>query len=88
MKLEVHISSLQSELEAEQILKEECETQVDELSNELENVRFEIEKLKKENITELANIKDRYSKQIKSLERKSETLAAENFELAVEKVYI
>jgi len=85
LKLDAEINSLQRELEAEQILKEDSENHADELTNELEHVKDEIKKVEEEHREQVDEISDRYLKQIKILERKSESLAAENFELAVEK---
>jgi chromosome segregation ATPase len=86
MKLETTIDCLKSEIETEHIMKEEVEKHIEELTDELENVEHEMDELKADHVNKLNQIQEKYSVQLKLLEKKSEKLAAENFEYAVENV--
>ena len=86
MKLETTIDCLKSEIETEHIMREEVEKHAEELTDELEKVEHEMERLKANHVKNLNQIQEKYSLQLKHLEKKSEKLAAENFEYAVENV--
>ena len=86
MKFETTIDCLRSEIETEQIMKEDVDKHIEELTDELEKVEHEMDGLKSNHLNNLNQIQEKYSVQIKLLEKKSEKLAAENFEYAVENV--
>ena len=86
MKFETTIDCLRSEIETEQIMKEDVDKHIEELTDELEKVEHEMEGLKTEHVNNLNQIQEKYSVQSKLLEKKSEKLAAENFEYALENV--
>ena len=86
MKLETTIDCLKSEIETEHIMKEEVEKHIEELTDELEKFEHEMDGLKSDHVNNLNQIQEKYSVQFKLLEKKSENLAAENFEYAVENV--
>ena len=86
MKIETTIDCLKSEIETEHIMKEEVDKHVEELTDELEQVEHEMDRLKADHVNNLNQIQEKYSVQFKLLEKKSEKLAAENFEYAVENV--
>ena len=62
-------------------MKEEGDKHVEELTDELEKVEHEAD-----HVNNLNHIQETYAEQFKLLEKKSEKLAAENFEYAVENV--
>ena len=67
-------------------MKEDVEKHIEELTDELEKVEQEMDGLKADHVNKLNQIQETYSVQLKLLEKKSEKLAAENFEYAVENV--
>jgi len=83
LKLEVHIASLKSELESEQILKKEVEEQINDLSISLRNMEQQFLNAKQEQQKDIKHQKEIFEKKIRTLENKSEKLAAENFEHVV-----
>ena len=86
MKIETTIDCLKSELETEHIMKDEVDKQIEELTDELEKVKHEMDILKSDHGNNLNQIQEKYSVQLKLLGGKSEKQAAENFEYAVENV--
>jgi len=86
IKLETTIDCLKSEIETEQISKEEVEKHMEELADELEKVESEMDILRDEHLTKVNQIQSKYSTKVKGMVEKSEKMAAENFEYAVENV--
>jgi len=84
LRLEATIDCLKSEKESEQIMKEESDKHIEELLQELEKVECDMDILKKENVKNKTQIRETFEAKLKLLEHKSEKLAAENFEYAVE----
>merc|ERR1712123_51809 len=84
IKLETTIDCLKSEIETEQILKEEDDKHMEELAAELEQVESEMDILRDEHLTKVNQIQSKYSTKVKGMVEKSEKMAAENFEYAVE----
>ena len=87
MKLETTIECPKSEIETEHIMKEEVDKHVEELTDKLEQVEHKMDRLKADHVNNLNQIQEKYTVQFKLLEKKSEKLAAENFEYAVENVF-
>ena len=86
MKLEATIACLKSEIESELILKEEVNKHMEELAHELDKVEHDMDRLREDHTENMKQIREKYSAKLKLLENKSEKLAAENFEFAVENV--
>jgi len=84
IKLEATIDCLKSEIENERVMKDEVEKHMEELVDELEKVEQEIDVLKDNQTQNNNNLQQKYSKMIEGLVGKSEKLAAENFEYAVD----
>ena len=86
LKLGATIACLKSEIESEQIMREESDKHIEELSEELEKFEREMDTMRKEHTESKTNIRETFESKVNLLERKSEKLAAENFEYAVENV--
>ena len=86
MKLEATIACLNSEIDSERIIKEEVDKHSEELADVLDKVEHEMDVLRDDHIKSINQMQEKYSGQLKLLEKKSEKLAAENFEYAVENV--
>jgi len=84
LKLETTIVSLKSELDTEQILKREVESQIQELSISLKKMEQQFRIAKQEQQKDIQQQKETFERKIRTLEIKSENLAAENFEFAVD----
>jgi len=84
LKLGATIACLKSEIESEQIMREESDKHIEELSEELEKFEREMDTMRKEHTESKTNIRETFESKVNLLERKSEKLAAENFEYAVE----
>ena len=67
-------------------MKDEGEKHVEELTQELEKVELDMENLRENHQTNIKQMKDKFEAKIQILETKSENLAADNFEYAVENV--
>ena len=88
IKLTTTIDCLKSERETEQIIKEEVEKHMEELLEELEKIEEEINESKDKHGKASKQVQQKYSKVLEELLMKSEKLAAENFEYAVDNVSI
>ena len=86
MKLEAKVSCLRSELESEQILKNEIEIQIYELNLAYTNMEQKLRKLKEDQTKDIHEMKEKFEQQIQIIENKSELIAAKSFEHAVENV--
>ena len=86
VKLETTIDCLRSEIKSEQSMKEEVEKHMEELANELDKVEHEMVVLRDDQRRKLDQLQKKYSSKIQGFVEKSEKLAAENFEYAVENV--
>ena len=86
LKLEATIACLRSEIESEQIIKEEGDLQTDEIIHELDKVNNDMDGLREDHNEKIKQIREKCEAKLKLLEHKSEKLAAENFEYVVENV--
>ena len=86
LKLEATIACLKSERDSELILKDESDKHITELNNELDKIHQEMDILKENHYQNVSQLKETFQTRIKLLEKKSEKLAADNFEFVVENV--
>jgi len=82
-KLETNLVNLKSELKNEQFLKKEIEAQINELRASLKNTEQQFLHVKLEQQKDLKEHTEVFEQKIRTLETKSENLAAENFEHVV-----
>ena len=86
IKLEATVSCLRIELESQQTLKNQIEIQIDELTLAYKNMEQKLMNLREEQNKDIKQMKEKFKQQINIIENKSELIAAQNFEFAVENV--
>ena len=79
-------TDLKSQLESEEKIKHEGELQLKELELELQKIKATLAKEEYEHKKVMESLQSEFNAKVEQLEKRSETLSAENFEYAMENV--